>query len=144
MEKMQIPKAVVTAILSEPHANVVVKARNIQAEVSELPEFGGSGNALTPLEYMLASLASCEAFMFGMISNLLTKAHPHVEITVEGEFEVGKGLKSIRIVYRISGIGKSEATILLRHVRSSCPIYNTLIKACENVTEELVAGDASE
>ncbi|MEM0378221.1 MAG: OsmC family protein [Thermosphaera sp.] len=136
--KAQIPKIVVSASFLQPNANIVVRARDVKAEVSELPEYGGLGNALTPLEYMLASLASCEAFMFGMISSMLGTNRPRVEITVEGEFEMGIGLKSVKIVYHVKGVDEAEAAELLRRVRSTCPVYNTLAKACDKIEETLI------
>ncbi|WP_448577325.1 OsmC family protein [Thermosphaera sp.] len=138
MERMEIPKVEVKAFYHPGNSNVVLKARNILREASELPEFGGTGNEFTPLEYMLASLASCEAFMFSMFAKMLIKKVPQVEIGVEGEFSLGEGLKTLRIIYRVAGVEEDLAHAIINQVKASCPIYNTLKKACEKISEEVV------
>jgi uncharacterized OsmC-like protein len=138
LEKMEIPKVEVTAKYTASNPNVVLKARSIVREASELPEFGGLGSDFTPLEYMLASLASCEAFMFGMFAKMLSKKMPIVEISVEGEFGIGEGVKSLRIKYHISGIEEETALAIINQVKTTCPIYNTLVKACDKISEEVI------
>jgi len=138
MEKIEIPKVEVKASYDSGSPNVLLRARNILREASELPEFGGAGNDFTPLEYMLASLASCEAFMFGMLAKMLMKKLPKIEIDVEAEFSVGEGLKTLRIRYRVTGIEEGITHAIINQVKATCPIYNTLKRACENIYEEVI------
>ena len=69
MEAAELPEARVVA--RRRGGLVVVEARGLRLEVSEPPEHGGKGDRFNPLELLMASLASCEAFLFSRVAEAL-------------------------------------------------------------------------
>ncbi len=138
MEKVKIPKIRVEARNEPGDPYTRVRARQVEYEVTELPEHGGRGDRLTPLEAFLAGLASCEAIMFRMIQSQLSPQHePKVSVDAEAEFEMGQGIKSLKVKYRVEGMPPEEARRIIELVKTSCPVYNTLNKTLDKIEEEL-------
>lgn len=139
MQEVRIPPINVTATTKPGDPYTLVRARDVEYQVTELPEHGGRGDRLTPLEAFLAGLASCEAIMFRMIQSQIAPQYtPTITVEAAGQFEMGKGLKSLSIVYKVKGIPEDEARRIIELVKNSCPVYNTLRKALETVEEHLV------
>ncbi len=136
---IRIPAVRVEAELDPKSAEGFARARNLTVTVSEPPEVGGSGAGFTSLELFLMGLASCEASMFRMIASRLRVVFRSVRVSVQGEFEMGYGLKRLHIVYNVSG-ASGDVDKVVELVRSSCPVYNTLKRAGVEVTEEVLLG----
>ena len=130
MERMKIPPVRVEALLDPRYPYIRVKARSVEYEVDELPEFGGRGDRLTPLEAFTAGLASCEALMFKYILGQLGVSAEKLELKVEvySEFEIGEGLKTVKVKYIVRGLDRETAAKVVKYVEAYCPIYRTLSK----------------
>ncbi|MET1160350.1 MAG: OsmC family protein [Thermoprotei archaeon] len=140
MAKIEIPPVSVRAY-TKPGGNVGVRARNVEYELSELPQFGGRGDHLTPLESFIASLLGCEIFMMKILGEqALGISEFEVEAQASAKFEIGHGLKSLSISFRVKGLNSEEFEELLKLVEKQCPIYNTLKRAdvSISVTYEIV------
>ena len=136
---VRIPAVRVEAELDPSSTEGFARARNLTVTVSEPPEVGGSGAGFTPLELFLMGLASCEASMFRMIASRLGVEFKGVRVSVQGEFEIGYGLKRLHIIYNVRG-ASGDVHRVVELVRSSCPVYNTLRRAGVEVSEEIVLG----
>ena len=138
MREIRIPTITVKATTGPQDPYTSIKARDVEYEITELPEHGGKGDRLTPLEAFLAGLASCEAIMFRMIQSQIAPDHkPRVEVEARGEFEMGKGITRLQITYRVEGMPPEEARRIIELVKSSCPVYNTLKKALSEIEEKI-------
>lgn len=122
---------------------VVAEGRWGSLSVSEPPEMGGRDDLPSPLDLLVASLATCEVFMAKMIAAKLGLKPGSIEVEVEGSFSVGEGLREASIVFKFSGLNKGEAEKVVEMVKSLCPIYATVAKEGVKLKEEIVVVEES-
>ncbi|MEB3780231.1 MAG: OsmC family protein [Desulfurococcales archaeon] len=139
MEKMEIPPVKVGASYSVKDNLVKVTARGVVVEVGELPEHGGRGDRITPLEAFLAGLASCEVFMFKHVAKAMgIKEGYDVEVNVRGDFEFGEGLKHMDLEVKVRGLDRETAEKVFELVKNYCPVYNSIKKMNAVVHEKII------
>jgi len=139
VEKMEIPPVRVDASYNAEDNLVRVTARGVSVEVGELPEHGGRGDRITPLEAFLAGLASCEVFMFRHVAEAMgIKDGYNVEVEVRGDFEFGEGLKHLDLEIKVRGLDKDTAEKVFELVKNYCPVYNSIRKMNAVVHEKII------
>ncbi len=138
MMEIKIPPVNVRATFNNKTGYIDIEARNVRYKITELPEHGGKGDTLTPLEAFIAGLASCEAIMARMIAAQMgVKDLEKIKVEADAEFDIGTGLKKLRITYIIGGVEKDKAETIVDLVKKMCPIYNTLSKTT-NIEDRIV------
>ncbi len=138
MQEIKIPPIRVESFFNKNREYVVVKARDISYEITELPEHGGKGDRLTPLEAFIAGLTTCETIMFQMISSQLFPGKKiDIKVTAESTFKMQHGIQSLKLIYTVEGLEEKDARNVIELVKTSCPVYNTLKKAI-NIEEEVI------
>ncbi len=135
VEEIRIPPISVYVILD--NGLVKVRARNIETFIDELPEHGGRGEHVTPLESFLAGIASCEIYMYKMILEKMGYKPRALEVKCNGKFELGEGLQSLGIEVRVAGVDRDVAEQAWELVRKYCPLYATIRRAGVEVKERL-------
>jgi uncharacterized OsmC-like protein len=138
MMEIKIPPVSVKAVFNNKTGYVDVEARGVTYSITELPEHGGKGDTLTPLEAFIAGLASCEAIMARMIAAQMgLKEIEVIRVDADAEFGIGEGLKRLHVRYVFSGVDRDRAEAIVDLVKKMCPIYNTLSKVI-NVKDEII------
>ncbi len=138
MMEIKIPPVRVEASFNQKTGYVDVRARNVEYQITELPEHGGRGDKLTPLEAFIAGLTSCEAIMARMVASQMgLKELGEIRVDANAEFGIGEGLKRLKIRYVLKGVDKEKAETIVDLVKRMCPIYNTLSRTLE-IEDEIV------
>ncbi len=141
MKEVKIPKIEVYGEGSSLSQVAVLRnMRGVSIEISDLPEFGGKPDALSPLELLLASLVSCEIFMFKMMAHAFNiKEEFKVQAEASGKFKLKEGLVELNFKFKVKGIDKETAKTIWNYVKEQCPIYSTLKKSVKTINEEFYA-----
>ena len=128
--EIELPYTVVKARLKGE--GVVVEAREAVIEVSEPPTHGGISGNFNPLDLLLASLASCEAFLYArVLEALYGDEATGIVVKAGGRFELEEGLREVRLEITVKGITREQAEKAWNIAKKYCPIYNTLRKAVD-------------
>ncbi len=119
------PIGAVTATLGEGYStDLSVRAHAFRAD--EPLKDGGRDAGPTPVELLLASLASCTAITVRMYAD--RKEFPVREINaVAMRTDSGKGkLESVKVVLAVSGEVSEEQRQRILEVSKKCPVHQTL------------------
>jgi len=136
---MEIPPIRVNASYRAGDSLVRVNARGVVVEVGELPEHGGRGDRITPLEAFLAGLASCEAFMFRHIAGTMgVEGDYSVEVGVRGDFKFGEGLVHVDLELKVRGLDRDTVEKVFELVKNYCPVYNSIRKTGSVIHEKII------
>lgn len=122
---------------SETPARTNVKARNFEIIVDEPKQLGGSDQAATPMEYLLAAHAGCLNATGHMVAQQMGIELKGLKIEIEGTINPAKtfgksdaeraGYKEIRVIFKPdTDADKAKLEKWVEQVESRCPVSDNI------------------
>ncbi len=116
-----------------------VRAEGFHYYVDESESLGGTNKGLNPLQWLLASLATCQEITFRVFTELLDIDIEELHICAEGDIDlrgffaiddaIRPGFSEIRYTIEIATDAEdSKLKELVKTVEKYCPVYDMLSK----------------
>jgi uncharacterized OsmC-like protein len=101
---------------------------------------GCPGEAVTPAELFLAGVASCGVELIEVLARESDVPLAGVEAEISGELDPAnpvredvKVFNSVRLAFRLRGVGEEQAAELVEGFKGRCPLYGSVAVATPDV-----------
>ncbi|WP_048816666.1 OsmC family protein [Caldisphaera lagunensis] len=134
----ELPPLPPAKILSKSSEGMIVFISNPEFSIKVGERNDKDRGFPTPLEVFVSSLAACETITFKAIAKNMLNVIPEVSTEIDGNFEWGKGLRSVNILMKVKGLKEEDANIIFEMTKNTCPVYVTVKNSGAEIKEKLI------
>ena len=115
-------------------AKVTARDASTHFDSSSRPQSDG----LTNSEAFLGGISSCAVAMIEMLAEADSMPLKHISVNIEASRDLDvKHYQKMKMMFKLTGVSKTQADELVRIYQSRCPLYGTVAAVCHQMDMEV-------